>query len=87
MPYKKISLELIVFADEAEEVISELNAALDRMEDRHSLFGGGIETVSVEHSGSQKRSALAHTMTAGRTAAGAVRAARKGVAAALDKVV
>ena len=87
MPYKKINLELIVFADEAEEVVSELNAALDQMEDKHSLFGGGIETVSVEHSGSRKRSALAQTMAAGRTAVVAVRAARKSVAMALDKVI
>ena len=87
MPYKKINLELIVFADEAEEVVSELNAALDQMEERHSLFGGGVETVSVEHSGAQKRSALAHTMSAGRTVAGAVRAARKSVAVAIDAVI
>ena len=87
MPYKKINLELIVFADEAEEVVSELNAALDRMEEKHSLFGGGIEAVSVAHSGSQKRSALAHTMAAGRTVAVAARAVRKSVAVALDAVI
>jgi hypothetical protein len=48
-----------------------LNAALDRLEERHTLFGGGIETVAFEHTGTRKRSALAHTMAAGETAEGA----------------
>ena len=68
MLYKKINVELIVVADEAEAVVAELNAVLDRMEERHTLFGGGIEAVAVEHSGTRKRSALAHTMAAGETA-------------------
>jgi hypothetical protein len=51
MLYKKINLELIVPADEADAVIVELNDALDRMEERFTLFGGGTETVSIEHSG------------------------------------
>jgi hypothetical protein len=33
MLYKKISVEVIVVADEAEAVVAELNAALDRLED------------------------------------------------------
>jgi hypothetical protein len=73
MLYKKINVELIVVADEAEAVIAELNAALDRLEERHTLFGGGIEAVAFEHSGRKKRSALTHTMIAGETAARAVR--------------
>ena len=44
MLYKKISVELVVVADEAEAVVAELNNALDRLEEKHTLFGGGIET-------------------------------------------
>jgi hypothetical protein len=87
MLYKKINVELIVVADEAEAVVADLNAALDRLEEKHTLFGGGIETVAVEHRGTRKRSALAHTMAAGETVAGAVRAARDGVTAALRTVI
>ncbi len=66
MAYKKINLELIVFADDAEAVVVELNAALDKLEERHTIFGGGIEGVSVEHSGTRKKSALMHTQAAGK---------------------
>ena len=45
--YKKINVELIVVADEAEAIVAELNDALDRLEERHALFGGGIETVAA----------------------------------------
>ena len=87
MLYKKINVELIVVADEAEAVVAELNAALDRLEERHTLFGGGIETVAVEHPGTRKRSALAHTMAAGETVAGALRTARESVTVALRAVI
>jgi hypothetical protein len=87
MLYKKINVELIVIADEAEAVVAELNAALDRLEEKHTLFGGGIETVAFKHSGTQKRSALAHTLAAGETAAGAIRAARRSVTVALRAVI
>jgi hypothetical protein len=87
MLYKKINLELIVVADEADAVVAELNAALDRMEEMHTLFGGGIETVAFEHSGTRKRSALAHTMAAGETVAVALRAARESVTVALRAVI
>ena len=87
MQYKKINLELIVVADEADVVVTELNVALDRLEERHELFGGDIETVAVEHTGSRKRSALAHTMAAGETVAVAVRAARESVVVALRAVI
>ncbi len=87
MPYKKINAELIVVADEADAVVVELNAALDRLEEKHTLFGGGIEVVAFEHSGTRKRSALAHTIAAGETVAGAMRAVRKSVNVALRKVV
>jgi hypothetical protein len=87
MLYKKINVELIVIADEAEAVVAGLNAALDRLEERHTLFGGGIDTVAFEHSGRRKKSALAHTMAAGETVAVAVRAARESVAVALRAVI
>jgi hypothetical protein len=87
MLYKKINVELIVVADEADAVIAELNAALDRMEERHTLFGGGIEAVAIEHPGTGKRSALAHTMAAGETVAAALRTARDSVTMALRAVV
>jgi hypothetical protein len=87
MLYKKINVELIVVADEAEAVVAELNATLDRLEEGHTLFGGGIETVSIEHPGTRKRSALAHTMAAGETVAGALRTARESVTVALRAVI
>jgi hypothetical protein len=85
--YKKINVEVMVVADEADAVVAELDAALDRLEERHTIFGGGIETVAFEHSGRRKRSALAHTIAAGETVAVAVRAARKSVNAALRAVI
>ena len=91
MLYKRINVELIVVADEAEAVVAELNAELDRMEERHTLFGGGIEAVSFEHTGrrerKRKRSALAHTIAAGETVAAAVKAARDSVTVALRAVI
>jgi hypothetical protein len=87
MAYKKINMELIVFADEADSVVAELNAALDRLEEHHTLFGGGIETVAVDHSGTRKRSALRHTMAAGETAVDALRLAREKVTGAITKII
>jgi hypothetical protein len=87
MRYKKINVELIVVADQAEAVVAELNAALDRLEERGTLYGGGIEAVALEHLGARKRSALAHTMAAGEAVAVAVRAARQSVAVALRAVI
>jgi hypothetical protein len=84
MLYKKINLELMVVADEAEAVVAGLNDALDQLEEKHTLFGGGIETVAFEHPGTRRRSALAHTKAAGETA---VRAAREGLAVALRAVI
>ncbi len=87
MLYKKIQVELIVVADEAGAVVAGLNAALDRLEESHTIFGGGIETVAFEHTGTRRRSALAHTMAAGEKVAVAVRAAREGVNVALRAVI
>jgi hypothetical protein len=85
--YKEIHVELIVLADEADSVISEVNMALDRLDERHTIFGGGIETVTFEHAGARKRSALAHTISAARTVGGALRTARKSVNIALRATI
>ena len=87
MTYKKINVELIVGADEAEEGVAALNLALDHLDEKHTLFGGVIETVAVEHSGKGKRSALAHTMAAGETVAAAARTARQGLTVALRAII
>ena len=44
----------IVVADEVEVVVAVLNTALDLVEERHALLGGGIETVAFEHPKIQK---------------------------------
>jgi hypothetical protein len=87
MKYKKINLELIVVADDADAVVADLNAALDRLDQKHTLFGGQIETVAFNHPRPRKRSALAHTLAAGETAAAAVGVARKSLTVALRAVI
>jgi hypothetical protein len=87
MFYKKINMELIVPADEADAVIAELDTALDGMEGRYTLFGGGTETVLIEHSGIRRKSALSHTLAAGKTAVGAIKAARERVTSAMHLVI
>jgi hypothetical protein len=87
MAYKKINVELIVFDNDAEAVVAELNAALDRLEEGHTIFGGGIETVAVEHRETRKRSALMHTRAAGETAVGALKVAGEKVAGALREII
>ena len=87
MRYKKINVEVIVVADDAEAVVAELNAALDRLEESHTLFGGGIEAVAFEHPGKRRRSALAHTIAAGETVAVALKTARASMTVALRAVI
>lgn len=87
MLYKKINVELVVIADEAEAVVTELDAALDRLEERHTLFGGGIEIAAFKHRAIRKKSAFAHTVAAGETVADAIRTARKSVAVAFRAVI
>jgi hypothetical protein len=87
MVYKKLNLELIVVADEAESVIAELNANLDRLEEKHMIFGGGIECVSVDHQGARRKSAFTHTLAAGETAVGALRMAGEKMAGALKQII
>ena len=87
MLYRKINMELIVIEDEAEAVVEELNATLDRVEERHTIFGGEIETAPIEHPGTQRKSALRHTIAAGETTASAIKSAGEKVASALRKVI
>jgi hypothetical protein len=87
MLYKKINIDLIVPADEAEAVVAGLNASLDVLEEKHALFGGGIEAVDVKHRGTRERSALAHTLAAGETVAGALKIAGGHVRSALRAVI
>ncbi len=84
MLYKKINLELIVVAEDADAVVAELNTVLDVIDEKHTIFGGEIETVAFRHSETAKKSALAHTLAARDTA---TRAARKGLTAALRAVI
>jgi D-ribose pyranose/furanose isomerase RbsD len=87
MLYKKINVELIVVADEADAVVVELNAALDRLEEKHTLFGGEIEIIAFEHQETRRRSALAHTMAAAQTVTDAMRVARMSVNVALRAII
>jgi hypothetical protein len=87
MRYEKITVELVVDADEADVVVNQLNGALDLLEERHTIFGGNIETVAFNHSGKQTRSALAHTLAAGETVAVALRSTRKHIGNAVRAVV
>ncbi|MGA7521255.1 MAG: hypothetical protein WBW84_02165 [Acidobacteriaceae bacterium] len=80
-------MELIVFADETDSVVAELNSALDRLEQTHTVFGGGIEVIAVEHSGTRRKSALMHTLAAADTAGAAIRLAGEKVAGAYRKVI
>jgi hypothetical protein len=87
MLYRKIELELIVEEGDAEAVVEELNAALDRLEGEHPIFGGEIETTPVEEPGTQRRSALMHTKAGVETAVDAVKMAGEKVANAFRKVI
>jgi hypothetical protein len=87
MGYQKINVQLVVFSDEADAVVAELNSAIDRLEERHTIFGGDVETAPVEHSGTRRKSALRHTLDAGNTAASAVKLAAQRVADAYKKVI
>jgi hypothetical protein len=87
MNYTKINVELIVIADETDAVVAELNSSLDRLEERHTIFGGGIETVAVQHKGARRKSALRHTVAAGETAVAAMRLAGDKVAGAIRTII
>jgi hypothetical protein len=87
MGYYKINVELIVFSEEADAVVSELNAAIDRLEEPHTVFGGAIENVPVAYSGTRRKSAVRHTLDAGSTATSAVKSAVHKVADTYKKVI
>ena len=85
--YKKIHVELIAVADEADAVVAKLNSAIDRLDEEHTIFGGDIETVTFQHRGTRRKSALTHTLEAGETAVGAIRKASGSVASALRVII
>lgn len=85
--YKKINLELIVMADEADAVIAKLNSALDHLGEQHDIFGGGFETVTIEHHGARRKSALMHTRDAGKTAADAIKKTSQTVSGTLRQII
>jgi hypothetical protein len=87
MLYKKITLELIVMAEDADAAVAALHAALDRLEEGHSLFGGEIEIAPVNHRGTRRKSALVHTCEAGRVAADALRLAGEKVSGAFRMII
>ena len=87
MRYQKINIELIVYSGETSEVVTELNSAIDRLEEVYTIFGGNIETKPVEHSGTRRKSALRHTLEAGNAAVSAVKLASKKVAEAYKRVI
>ncbi len=87
MGYQKINVELVVFSEEADAVVADLNAAIDLLDETHTIFGGHIEAAPVEHSGRRRKSALRHTVDAGNTATSALRLAAHKVADAYKKVI
>lgn len=87
MMYKKINVEMLVFAEEADAVVARLNSAIDQLEEKYTIFGGEIETVSVHHTGTRKKTALMHTLAAGETAVAAVRLAKDKVAGAIRTII
>lgn len=87
MGYEKINVELVVFSEEADAVVSMLNSAIDSIEESHTVFGGAIETVPVDHRGTRRKSALMHTLDARNAATDAMKSAAKKVVDAYKKVV
>ena len=87
MAYKKINVELIVVADEADAVIAELNSAIDGLEEEYMIFGGDIEAVAIQHRGQRKKSALMHTRDAGKTAVLGIRKASESVTSVFRQII
>ena len=54
----------LVVADDTEALIAELNTAIHQLDEIHTIFGGGIEPVAVNHQGTRKWSELTHTLAA-----------------------
>jgi hypothetical protein len=87
MRYKKITVEMVVIADEAEAVVNQLNIALDQLEENHTIFGGDIETVAFDQPGKRRKSALGHTLDAGATVGFALRSTRRHLGNAFRAVI
>lgn len=87
MVYRKINLELVVFADEAESVIAGLTSAIDQLDETHTIFGGQIENIEIQCIGTRRQSALTHTFGAGSRAVAAMRLAGTTVATAYRKII
>ena len=87
MGYQKISVEMVVFSEEADGVVAELSSAIDKLEEAYTIFGGEIETVEVAHSGMRKKSALSHTLDAGKKVSSVLESAAHNVVDAYKKVI
>jgi hypothetical protein len=72
---------------EISAVVSELNSAIDQLEKTHTIFGGEIETVDVEHRGTRRKSVLMHTLDAGNTVKSAIKLAAQEVADAHNRII
>ena len=87
MKYQKLTVEMVVFPEDADAVIAKLNAAIDQIDRTHTIFGGEIEATPIEHSGTRRKSALRHALDAGTTASSAVRLAAQKAKNAYRKVI
>jgi hypothetical protein len=38
MNYQKINIEIVVFSDDADEVVAALNTEIDRLEERYAIW-------------------------------------------------
>jgi hypothetical protein len=87
MKFKKLSVEMVVFPEDADAVIAALNSAIDRIGETHTIFGGEVESTPIEHGGTRRKSALRHAMDAGNTATSAVRLAAQKASGVYKKVI
>ena len=87
MRYRKISVEMVVPADEADSVAMKLNEAMDGIEFNHSIFDGEIHTMDFKPFGTQQKSALTHTIAAGVKTVNALKIAHRGMKTALRAVL
>lgn len=87
MEYQKLAIELIVNSEEADAVVARLNSAIDVIEESHAIFGGEIEVVALEHSGTPRKSALRQVLDARKVATAAVKSAAHSVIDTYKKVV
>jgi phage shock protein A len=87
MKYQKINIELAVSSEEADAVVTGLNLAIDRLEEKYAIFGGAIDTVPLEQGGARRKSALKHVIDAGDTATSALKLATQKVADAYKRVI